>query len=112
MAERDIDPSTNTLTLSFPRLRAFYKRGDHEIELAPGDVIDTHASDNPFNEGEDVPIYMHRVTRSCEYALGEPVVITASDFFEIAMACHLFASDVAAKLPTNAPNDQVGHQAA
>ena len=104
VAERDVDLATNTLTLTFPRLRMFYKRGDEEIELAPGEVIDTHAPDNPFGMDEEVPIYMNRVTRSREYALGEPVVITASDFFEIAMACQLFASDVAAKLPTLAPN--------
>jgi hypothetical protein len=104
VAKRDLDPATNTLTLTFPRLRMFYKRGDEEIELAPGEVIDTHAPDNPFGKDEEVPIYMNLITRSREYALGEPVVITASDFFEIAMACQLFASDVAAKLPTLAPN--------
>ncbi|WP_053240021.1 hypothetical protein [Pleomorphomonas koreensis] len=95
---RDVD-DTGTMTLSFPRLRMFYRRGDAEIELLPGEVIDTRESDTPFGKGEDVPIYIHRVTRSRTYALDEPVVILASDFFEIAMACHLFASDVAAKLP-------------
>jgi|GEM_PF-2155929 hypothetical protein len=97
---RDVDAATGTMTLSFPRLRMFYRRGDEEIELAPGEVIDTHSPANPFGKGEDVPLYMNRVTRSREYALGEPVVIAASDFCEIAMACQLFASDVAAKLPT------------
>lgn len=101
---RDIDVATGTMTLSFPRLRTFYRRGDEEIEVAPGEVIDTHEPDNPFGKGEGVQIYMNRVTRSREYALGEPVVITASDFYEIAMACQLFASDVAAKLPTLPPN--------
>jgi hypothetical protein len=44
-------------------------------------------------------LFLRRVTRSRDYALDEPVVIEANDFFEIAMACHLFASDVATKLP-------------
>lgn len=100
---RDVDASTGTMTLSFPRLRMFYRRGDEEIEIAPGEAIDTHSPDNPFGKDEGVPISMNRVTRSREYALGEPVVIGASDFYEIAMACHLFASDVAAKLPTLPP---------
>lgn len=100
---RDVDAATGTLTLSFPRLRTFYRRGHEEVELAPGEVIDTHSPDNPFGKGEEVPIFLNRVTRSREYALGEPIIITASDFYEIAMACQLFASDVAAKLPTLPP---------
>jgi hypothetical protein len=95
-----VDVVTGTMALSFPRLRMFYRRGNDEVEIAPGEVIDTHVPGNPFNRDEEVPIYMNRVTRIREYALGEPVVITASDFYEIAMACQLFASDVAAKLPT------------
>lgn len=63
---RDVDPATGTMTLSFPRLRMFYRRGDEEIELDPGAVIDTHSPDNPFGKVEDVPIYMNRVTRSRE----------------------------------------------
>jgi hypothetical protein len=46
---------------------------------------------------------MQRVTRSREYALNEPVIITQRDFYEIAMACFIFASDLAQKLPSNAP---------
>lgn len=96
---RDVDES-GSMTLSFPRLRAFYHRGDAEIEVVPGETIDTHDAGNPFGKGEEVTIYVNRVTRTRTYALNEPVVISASDFYEIAMACHLFASDVAAKLPT------------
>lgn len=99
VGERDVDES-GSMTLSFPRLRAFYHRGDAEIEIMPGEAIDTHDRGNPFGKGKEVPIYMNRVTRTRTYALNEPVVISASDFYEIAMACQLFASDVAAKLPT------------
>lgn len=112
VAERDVDPQSNALTLSFPRLRMFYRRGDEEIELAAGEVIDTHSADNPFGKDEDVPLYMNRVTRSRDYALGESVVISEGDFAEIAMACHLFAGDVAAKLPKIPPVEQVVAQIA
>lgn len=97
---RDVDPATGTLTLNFRRFKTFYMRGEDEIELAAGEVIDTHSPDNPFGKREEVPIFMRLVTSSRDYALGEPVVISAQDFFEIAMACHLFAGDVATKLPT------------
>ena len=100
VAPKDIDPTTGTLTLSFPRLKIFFMRGDEEIELAPGEVIDTHAPDNPFAGDKEVSFHLRRVTRSREYALNEPVVIGALDFYEIALACHLFASDLASKLPS------------
>lgn len=101
---KDVDATTGILTLSVPRLKSFYVRGEDEIELVAGQAIDTHAPDNPFGE-EEVPIYIRRVTRTRDYALDEPVVIAASDFFEIAFACHLFAGDVASKLPTSPAND-------
>lgn len=97
---KDVDPATGCLTLTFPRLMTFYMQGEEEVELVVGEVIDTHSPDNPFGNGKEVPLYLKRVTRSREYALDEPVVITALDFFEVAMACHLFAGDVASKLPT------------
>jgi len=101
---KDIDTSTGMMTLSFPRLRIFYLRGSEEIEVIPGEVIDTQAPDNPLRDEDGmVNIFMNRVTRSRDYSLGEPLIITASDFFEIAMACNMFAADIAAKLPTLAP---------
>lgn len=96
---RDVD-TTGSMTLSFPRLRVFYSRGDTEIEIAPGAAIDTHDPGSSFGKGEGVSLFINRVTRTRTYQLDEPVVISASDFYEIAMACQLFASDVAAKLPT------------
>jgi hypothetical protein len=110
VAAKDVDPITGTLTLSFPRLKAFYMRGDEEIELAPGEVIDTYSPDGPLRENEEVSIYLRRVTRSREYALNEPIVIGALDFYEIALACHLFASDLASKLPC-APGIRPGPKA-
>lgn len=96
---RDLD-ANGVMTLSFPRIAMFYYRGTLEVELKVGEVIDTHDPANQFATGQEIPIYVKRVTRSRTYALNDPVIITASDFYEIAMACHMFAADVASKLPT------------
>lgn len=103
---KDVDPATGTLTLSFPRLKTFYHRGEEEVELAPGEAIDTRSSGNPFGEGKRVSIFIKQVPRVREYALDEPVVIAASEFFEVALACHMFAGDVASKLPVRPPADE------
>lgn len=94
---QDIDDDGNALTLSFPRLKLYYMRAGEEIEIAPGDVIDTQ--DQPI----EVPILLRRVTRSKTYESGERVTFTANDFYEIAMACYLFASDLGSKLPVISP---------
>lgn len=99
---KDVDPETGLLILTFPCLKAFYLRGEEEIELVVGEVIDTHSPDNPFGKNEEVPIYIKRTTRSREYKVEEPVIIGDRDFFEIALACQMFASDVATKLPRSA----------
>jgi hypothetical protein len=87
VGHQDVDRATRTMTLSFPRLGAFYRRGDEEVELALGGV------------DEEISVYLKLVTRSQEYALGAAVVISADDFAEIATACHLFATEIASKLP-------------
>lgn len=86
---RDVDSAGGAMTLSFPRLGVFYRQGDEEMELALGSV------------SEEISVYVKRVTRSREYALGDPVVISVADFAEIAMACHFFAEEIASKLPGN-----------
>jgi hypothetical protein len=96
VAARDIDANVGTLILSFPRIRLFYRRGEEEIEIAAGEPIDTHDVDDDGG----VALYIQRITRVREYRLGEAVVIDEADFAEIAMACHTFAGEVAAKLPS------------
>lgn len=90
VGDGDVDRATRTMTLSFPRPQFFYRRGDEEVKLALGSVDE---------QNEEISVYFKLVTRSREYDLGEPVVISADDFAEIAMACHLFASEIASKLP-------------
>jgi hypothetical protein len=97
--QKDVDPDTGRLVLTFPRFKVFYMRGKEEVELRVGEVIDTHAADNPFGEKEGVEIFLKREKRVREFTLGEAVLISDQDFFEIAVACQLFASDIAQRLP-------------
>lgn len=97
---KDVDESTGKLVLTFPRLMVGYMRGEEEVEMLPGEAIDTWQEGHRLEE--DTTLYMKRVTRSREYALNEPVAITQRDFYEIAMACFIFVSDLAQKLPSNA----------
>jgi hypothetical protein len=78
----------------------FYYRNGAEVEAAPGGVIDTHDADR--DDGA-VNIYIKLRTRNRAYALGESIIITANDFYEIAMACYFFATDLGSKLPTLPP---------
>lgn len=106
VAAKDVSSDTGILALSFPRLKLFYMRDGEEVELAADEAIDTHQPGNLLEEAAGVPIMLKRVTRVREYALGDPVVITLDDFAEIAMACQLFADDLASKLPTLPSVDQ------
>ncbi|WP_363350193.1 hypothetical protein [Methylocystis echinoides] len=90
---RDIAKDGN-LSLTFPRLRCFYKRGEEEIDLRPGVRIE--------GQGQ-VPIFGQRVSYRKSYRAGERVTFSADEFFEIAFACHLFADDLGRKLPRRDP---------
>jgi hypothetical protein len=90
----DVD-QTQHLTLTLPRLKAFYVNpAGEEVELAPGVIIDTHEHTGMAE------ILMKRENRARSYALGEKVVFNSAEFSEIAFACHMFAGDLATKLPT------------
>ena len=89
--EADID---GILRHSFPRFKIFYNRKGEEIEVRPGERVDAE-------DGEpEVQIMMRRVTASKTYRMGERITFSADQFSEIAVACNLFATDLAAKLPT------------
>lgn len=98
ISESDIDDGEKSLMLSFPRMMLFYNRQGEECELKVGEIIDTWAPENSALTGE-VQVLARLATRQRHYELGDRVVIDEKDFFEIAMACHFFASDLAAKLP-------------
>lgn len=80
-------------------------RGEDEVELIPGEVINPVSSEqqNESDRKEHVQIYGKLVTRERIYKLDEAIVISSSDFYEIAQACHFFASEIASKLPTKIP---------
>jgi hypothetical protein len=68
-----------------------------EVELAAGVIIDTHEHTGMAE------ILMKRENRARSYALGEKITFNSAEFSEIAFACNMFASDLAAKLPTLPP---------
>jgi hypothetical protein len=91
---QDID-QTGHLSLTLPRLKMFYVNpAGEEVELAAGVIIDTHEHTGMAE------ILMKREIRIRSYALGEKVTFNSAEFSEIAFACNMFASDLAAKLPT------------
>jgi ribosomal protein S3 len=62
-----------------------------EVEVGPG-----------FVAGEGgATISIKRVNRERIYRVGEKIEIDATQFQEIAFACHLFAEDIASKLHTS-----------
>jgi hypothetical protein len=88
----DVD-ETQHLILMLPRLKMFYLNRGNEVELEVGAIIDR------YEHPEMVEILIKRETRTRSYALGEKVRFNASEFQEIAFACHMFAGDLASKLP-------------
>jgi hypothetical protein len=90
---QDLDPGERTLTLNFPRFKFFYMRKGEEIELAPDEPVDAQ-------DGQPhVDILARRITSSKVYELGQRIGFTAGEFSEVAVACSLFATDLAGKLP-------------
>jgi hypothetical protein len=89
--DTDID---GILRLRFPRFKIFYYRKGEEIEVRPDERVDAE-------DGEpEVQIMMRCVAASKTYRLGERITFNANQFSEIAVACNMFATDLAAKLPT------------
>jgi hypothetical protein len=81
------------MDLSFPRMMAFYQRRGDEVEVVPGEAVNA-------DDGEpSVTLFMRLNLRQRRFALGERLVLTASDFDEIAFACYHFGSQLAASLP-------------
>lgn len=95
--EQDIDETSGTLLLKFPRIKVFYLRDGDEIEILSGEISDTHEVNKDSNIART--IWLKRVVQEREYSRGEPVNIEGRDFFEVAFACQMFASDLAQKLP-------------
>lgn len=102
VTERDLDPTSGSLLLTFPRFKMFYVRGDEEIELVPPCDIDTSEEVARGSDG-GIPIRGRLESTIREYHLGDSVEITSDDFFAIAMGCSFMATDLGAKLPGTNP---------
>jgi hypothetical protein len=99
VSEKDVDDGSTTMTLTYPAIKTYYIRNGEEISLAIGEVIDTF---EPGVRGPDghVSIFAKRENRTINYNIGDRLTISASEFYELAMACLFFADDLGSKLPT------------
>ncbi|WP_336810845.1 hypothetical protein [Bosea sp. MMO-172] len=94
VGQGDVDPITQALTISFPRMKVFYERDGQELEIMPNAVVDAG------EEKAEVQIYMRRDIATKSFALGERIEFSVPEFIEIAMSCMIFAADLAGKLPS------------
>jgi hypothetical protein len=90
--KHDLDPGGSVLTLSFPHIKVFYMRDNKEVELEPD--VPVQGNGEP-----EVQILVRVEAFSRTYALGERVTFTGIEFGKIALACSLFGSELADKLP-------------
>jgi hypothetical protein len=77
-------PAGGVMILSFPRVKMFYKRGDGEVELERGHVINADDSE------ESVQIFTKIEPRDRRFSPRQRLEITPRDFNEIAFACNYF----------------------
>jgi hypothetical protein len=96
VGQKDFDQGGNRLTLTFPRMKTYFIQDNEEIELRPGVILDR--GEDPAKR-QPAEVFMRRETRSLHFEQGGRLQIDARDFAEIAFSCHLFASDLATKLP-------------
>ncbi|MGJ4916600.1 hypothetical protein ACQR10_19520 [Bradyrhizobium sp. HKCCYLRH2060] len=89
---QDLD-SSGLLKISVPRLKAFIEKDGVEIELFK----------NFYVEQETV-LQMRAETRDLVFRLGQPLLISASDFEDIAYACANFGTLLAQQLPKTRSN--------
>ncbi|NPU12052.1 hypothetical protein HL666_14870 [Bradyrhizobium sp. 83002] len=88
VSSKDAD-ANGQLSLTLPRLQAFTIVDGNEVEVGPG-----------FVAGEGgAAISLRRVNRERIYQINDKIELDATEFQEVAFACHLFAEDVVSKLP-------------
>ncbi|HEV7377276.1 MAG TPA: hypothetical protein VGN95_21345 [Pyrinomonadaceae bacterium] len=94
----DVDaPGGGVMILSFPRVKMFYLRGDEEIEVEAGHVVDAQ-------DGKDeVQIKMKLDLRERRFSRYQRLAITSKDFNEVAFACNYFAEQLASKVAAVPP---------
>ncbi|MDN4982255.1 hypothetical protein QY049_03315 [Bradyrhizobium sp. WYCCWR 13022] len=75
------------LVLQFPRIKVYVERDGGEVEIFPGMHVEAGTI-----------IMVKTELRRREYTIGQPLIISAVDFDEIAIACSQFGAALAQKL--------------
>jgi hypothetical protein len=81
------------MTLSFPRIKIFYMRGNAEVEIEKGHIVE------PGDDRAEVDILTKLEARKRSVAVGEQLAFTLTEFNEIAFACHFLGQQLSSKLP-------------
>lgn len=84
----DVDEKTNTLKLSFPRLKITTESEGKETEIGIGSFVE-----------KDSVLKIQFASELREFKLAEKVIITAQDFADIGWGCWAFADELGKKLP-------------
>jgi hypothetical protein len=90
---KDVDPGTEALTLRFPGPRLFLVKEGEEFDLPLGERAPGLDIEGPAN------VMFQLVQREIAFRLGELIALAPNDFFEIALACSIFAQNLGSKLP-------------
>ena len=88
----DFDPDTESLSISYPRVKIFYNDGARDVEFE----FPHHMPDAP--DGTTFAAMMQIVERVIVYKIGDRISFDAHDFTEIAFAVGLFVNDLAVKI--------------
>lgn len=86
-----------TLDLVLPRIGVFLAVDGEHVEVQQSKQF----------VKKDTEILIKRASRTKQFVLGDRITFTAAEFNEMAFACHLFAVDLAAKLPEVTVNSSV-----
>jgi hypothetical protein len=79
--------------LRVPHMKFFYIRGEEEIEIETGVLID------PGDDREEVETFMRIAEGKRKFSVGERITFTLAQFNEITFACHYLGKQLSAKLP-------------
>lgn len=79
--------------MHIPRMKVFYIRRGVEIEIEPDHLVD------PGDDRSEVDVLMKLDQKKRTFALGDRIHFTATEFSEIAFACHLLGQQLSSRLP-------------
>jgi hypothetical protein len=106
VSDVDIDKLTGKLSIKYSKMRAFLKYGDLEVEMQVGKTMQEHFQGIEIEGDTEIPLLIQRVTKEINFERGQQMTFSDSEFYEIALACFFFASDLATKLPDVGTNQR------